>query len=63
VLLKLPNRAGLRFQADGGAMTLEDSVYLGRRETLRRSRQIVLRAPLDAGGASGASFRWAFRRT
>ena len=60
VLLKLPNRAGLRFQADGGEMTLEESVYLGRRDTLRRGQQIVLRAGLEPGGAN---IRWAFRRT
>jgi uncharacterized heparinase superfamily protein len=60
LLLKLPNRAGLRFQADGGEMTLEESIYLGQAEGHRRCQQIVVRAAIED---AGASVRWAFRRT
>lgn len=59
VLLLLPNRDGWQFRAKGGAITLEESVYIGDGETLRRSNQIVvtLEHPSD-----DAKINWAFRR-
>lgn len=57
-LLKLPSGQGWRFRASGAVLTLEESVYLGRRDAVRRSEQLVL-----SGVVSGQeiSVRWAFR--
>jgi uncharacterized heparinase superfamily protein len=59
VLLLLPNRDGWQFKASGGAISLEESVYIPDGETVRRSNQIVvtLEHPQD-----GAKVNWAFRR-
>lgn len=40
-LLKLPSGEGWRFQAAGGALSIEESVYLGG-ETARRTEQLVI---------------------
>lgn len=58
VLLKLPGGAGWRFRASQADVTLEESVYLGRGDTVRRSRQIVVAGTLD-GGVAGV--KWAFQ--
>jgi len=59
VLLLLPNRDGWQFKAKGGTISLEESVYIGDGETVRRSNQIVvtLEHPQDE-----AKINWAFRR-
>ncbi len=41
ILLKLPNGEGWRFQASGGEVSIEESVYLGT-ETARRTEQLVV---------------------
>jgi uncharacterized heparinase superfamily protein len=41
VLLKLPSGEGWRFQAAGGALSIEESVYLGG-DTARRTEQLVI---------------------
>lgn len=46
-LLRLPTGAGWRFSAEGGTVSLEDSLYLGGGETPRRSEQIVVSGLLD----------------
>jgi uncharacterized heparinase superfamily protein len=57
-LLRLPSGEGWRFRASGGEVGLEESVYLGRRDELRRTEQIVVRT--DAEGAT--TVKWAFRK-
>jgi uncharacterized heparinase superfamily protein len=58
-LLRLPSGLGWRLRAEGGAMSLADSVYCGRRGQIRRSQQIVVE-----GRHAGAqtSIRWALTR-
>ena len=59
VLLKLSSGPGWRFRAAGGTVSLEDSVYLGRPDEIRRSKQIVV------GGALAPDMvplKWAFRQ-
>jgi uncharacterized heparinase superfamily protein len=41
ILLKLPNGEGWRFRSGGGALTVEESIYLGG-ETVRRTEQLVV---------------------
>ena len=57
VLLKLTAGGGWRFLASEGEVSLEESVYLGRPEAIRRSRQIVVSGTLD-GAVAGV--KWAF---
>lgn len=51
VLLVLPDRSVWRFTARGADMSLEESVHLAAETGLRRTRQIVLRAPVSERGA------------
>ena len=46
VLLRLPSGAGWRLRAEGGRITLEESIYLGGTEP-RRSEQVVLTGYAD----------------
>ena len=59
VLLRLPSGVGWRFLADGGAIGLEESIYAGRPNTLRRCSQIVVSGPLDD---SRTTVKWALHR-
>jgi len=59
VLLKASSGAGWRFRASGGEVGLEESVYLGRPDEIRRSRQIVVTGPL---APDLAPVKWAFRQ-
>lgn len=59
VLLRLPGGSGWRFQASGGALSLAESVHLGRRDEVRRAEQIEVRG---RAGESGALIKWAFKR-
>ncbi|MFZ5791321.1 MAG: heparinase II/III family protein [Pseudomonadota bacterium] len=58
-LLRLPSGLGWRLRAEGGAMSLADSVYCGRRGQIRRSQQILVEGR-HAGGET--SIRWALGR-
>lgn len=63
VLLRLPGGSGWRFRSGGAALSLEDSVYCGRRRAgsqARRSQQIILRA---AAGGDEPPIVWALQRT
>ncbi len=51
VLLRPPSGAGWRFRAEGGDITLEDSIYAGVAGARRRSQQIVVSGPVGRGGA------------
>jgi len=59
VLLRLPSGSGWRFIAVGGAMGIEESVYLGSGGRPRRAEQIVVGGPLSG---AGARLKWAIRR-
>ena len=57
-LLRLPGGAGWTFEAAAGALGLEDSVYLGGADGVRRSTQIVVSGSVDATPA----IVWSLRR-
>ena len=59
VLLRLPNGGGWRFQVSGGAVTLAESVHLGRRGEVRRAEQIEVRGHAAQGDTV---VKWAFKR-
>lgn len=62
VLLRLASGAGWRFHAEGGSVSVEDSVYVGA-GGLRRCQQIVVSGGVQASGPrSGAVVRWALTR-
>ena len=56
VLLRLGKGKGLTFHAGGAALSLEESVYMGKGD-IRRAEQIVLSGVL---GNDGAVVKWAF---
>ncbi|MBX6323255.1 MAG: heparinase II/III family protein [Rhodospirillaceae bacterium] len=62
-LLRLPGRSGWRLRATAGTMSLEESVYMGRRGAVRRTQQIVIShtMPQSAPG-EGAVVKWALAR-
>jgi uncharacterized heparinase superfamily protein len=60
VLLMLPNGEGWQFRANRPDLSVEESIYCGGGEDVRRSRQIVLSGVADP--AQGASVKWAFHR-
>jgi uncharacterized heparinase superfamily protein len=59
VLLKPAAGAGWRFRAAGGEVTLEESVYLGRPDEIRRTQQIVVSGVL---APDLPPIKWAFRK-
>ena len=59
VLLKPAAGPGWRFRASGGEVALEESVYLGRPEEIRRTQQIVVSGPIAPGMTP---IKWAFRQ-
>jgi uncharacterized heparinase superfamily protein len=59
VLIRLPSGTGWRFRASGGVITLQESVYLGQDNEIKRSEQIaVSSATRDGEGL----VKWAFSR-
>ncbi len=59
-LLRLPGGSGWRFRVGtGGALSLEDSVYMGEAAELRRSQQLVVRGTVQSGGSI---LKWALQR-
>jgi uncharacterized heparinase superfamily protein len=62
VLLRLPGGSGWRFRAGWPDLSLEDSIYCGRRRAgaqMRRTVQIVVRGRT---GVDGTCLAWAFQR-
>ena len=59
VLLRLGRGGGWRFRAQGAAMALEPSIYLGRAGEARRTQQVVLTGRTKSGGAT---VKWALRK-
>ena len=60
VLLILPNGDGWQFRTNRSSLSLEDSVYLGAADDVRRSRQIVVSGVADP--AERTSVKWAIHR-
>lgn len=58
-LLRLPGGEGWRFIAAGAALGIEESVYHGRLDEIRRGNQIVLSG---VTGDGGATVKWSFKR-
>jgi len=58
VLLKLPNGEGWRFASDFGAVSVEESIYLGG-ETVRRSEQLILNGTVKD---APVTLNWAFEQ-
>lgn len=58
-LLRLPGGEGWRFIAAGAGLGIEESVYHGRLDEIRRGNQIVLSG---ITGDGGATVKWSFKR-
>jgi uncharacterized heparinase superfamily protein len=62
-LLRLPSGAGWRLRAQGGTLSLAESIYLGHAGETRRSEQVVVSGALLADTAEeAASVKWALQR-
>lgn len=59
ILIQVPKGGGWRFQASGAALDLEESVYLGRADGIRRSQQIVLTTRTQP---HRTAVKWAMKR-
>ena len=59
VLLRLSDGQGWRFRANGAETALQDSIYLGRTDSVRRSQQIVLSTTTSG---DPTLIKWAFQR-
>ncbi|MGY8992318.1 MAG: heparinase II/III domain-containing protein, partial [Rhodospirillales bacterium] len=59
ILLKLAHGAGWQFQASGGNIRLEESIYLSGHGEARRCEQIIISGPLHG---DGAQIKWRLRR-
>ena len=64
VLLRLPSGIGWRLLAEGGTVSLAESVYLGGNEDIRRSEQVVVSGALDPVQPDGtiARVKWALQK-
>lgn len=58
-LLRLPGGEGWRFIAAGAGLGIEESVYHGRLDEIRRGNQIVLSG---ITGNGGTTVKWSFKR-
>ena len=58
-LVRLPSGAGFRFDASGGRLALEESIYFGAEAGARRSEQIVVASTL---AGEEALVKWSFKR-
>ena len=64
VLLRPPSGVGWRLMAEGGTVSLAESVYLGSGDEIRRSEQIVVSGVFDQPDDDGAIARvkWALKK-
>ena len=64
VLLRPPSGIGWRLMAEGGTVSLAESVYLGSNDEIRRSEQIVVSGVFDPPDHDGAIARvkWALQK-
>ena len=58
IVIMLPNKTAWQFNARGGTMSLEDSVFLGDALGPRKTQQIVIRGSTETAGP----VNWALRR-
>jgi len=58
IVIMLPNKTAWQFNARGGTMSLEDSVFLGDALGPRKTHQIVIRGSTETAGP----VNWALRR-
>jgi len=58
-LVRLASGAGFRFDAAGGRLALEESIYLGAEAGARRTEQIVVASTL---AGEEALVKWSFKR-
>jgi uncharacterized heparinase superfamily protein len=58
-LLRLSGGAGWRFSHGGGRLALENSLYLGSGAQPRKTKQLVIHAPMDS---DFAQIKWALQR-
>ncbi len=58
-LLRLPGGAGWRFFHSGGALSLENSIYLGEGVRPRKTKQLVITGAMDT---DHARIKWALQR-
>jgi uncharacterized heparinase superfamily protein len=58
IVIMLPNKTAWQFNARGGIMSLEDSVFLGDALGPRKTQQIVIRGSTETAGP----VNWALRR-
>jgi uncharacterized heparinase superfamily protein len=58
-LLRLPSGAGWRLRATGAPVSLADGIYLGRRDEIRRTQQVVISSEKGEGDAV---VKWAIAR-
>lgn len=61
VLLRLPSGAGWRLIAEGGTLSLAESVYLGNANEVRRTEQVVVSGTLDSNKMA-AQVKWALKK-
>ncbi len=61
VLLRLPSGAGWRLIAEGGTLSLAESIYLGTTEDVRRTEQVVVSGTLN-NDTTAARIKWALKR-
>jgi uncharacterized heparinase superfamily protein len=64
VLLRPPSGIGWRLMAEGGTVSLAESVYLGSNDEIRRSEQIVVSGVFDPADEDGviARVKWALKK-
>jgi len=61
VLLRLPSGAGWRLIAEGGTLSLAESIYLGTPDDVRRTEQVVVSGTLD-NDTTAARIKWALKK-
>jgi len=59
VLLRLPSGMGWRLRSGNGLVQLSESIYLGQRGDMKRSRQVVITGELTE---EGVNVKWALQR-
>ena len=58
-LLRLPGGSGWRFYITGGTLSLENSVYFGEGSEMRKTKQLVVTAPMEE---DTLQLKWALQR-
>lgn len=58
-LLRLPGGSGWRFYLTSGKLSLENSIYFGDGCTMRKTKQLVISAPMEA---DTLQLKWALQR-